>query len=61
MEALLAESETVGHIEVRIGKQGSAQAMPGMSLAQLARRVGADGDHPDAPRVELGPKFFPSP
>ena len=61
MEALLAESETVGHVELRIGEKGGAQAMLGMPPAQLARRVGAHGDDSNAPGIELGPKFFPSP
>ena len=61
MEALLAESKTVGHVELRIGEKGGAQAMAGMPPAQFARRVGADSHDSNAPGIELGPKFFPSP
>jgi hypothetical protein len=61
VEAVVSEAEAIRHREVTIGEHRGGEAVLLAAGADRFRRVGADGDDPDAAGIQLVPELFPSP
>jgi hypothetical protein len=61
VDAFVAQSEPVGHLEFAIRQHNCTESVLGASLRELARGVGADRQDLHTTQIEVGPEFFPSP
>ena len=61
MDALVSQSEEVGHLKLSIREHRGTELMFWVPFDELIRGIGADCDDLDTPLVKIGSKFFPSP